>query len=133
MTQHTPEPWRVCEPPNNDMITCDAVSGRYLVYCTRAGGQDGICKISEQEQEANARRIVACVNACAGISTDTLIEYGDGNLEALFKMQQQRDELQAKCDELLAAMHKAIFDLRTHGAVIRMLREAIAKARGQQL
>ncbi len=31
--------------------------------------------LTESQNIANARRIVACVNACAGIKTDTLIKY----------------------------------------------------------
>lgn len=48
------------------------------------------------EAEANARRIVACVNACAGMSTEDLeetIKY-HGDLQTLFaKWKEQRDEL----------------------------------------
>ena len=52
--------------------------------------------------KADARRIVACVNACAGIDTDALEQYGDGNLEALFKMQSERDELLSALEEITA-------------------------------
>ena len=48
------------------------------------------------QAEANARRIVACVNACKGISTETL-EQVRGNASAsvaqLDAMRQQRDKL----------------------------------------
>lgn len=70
---HTPEPWRVYESPDDDMITCDAVKGRYLIYCTMAGGCGDKPLVDENEQKANASRIVACVNACAGVDTETLI------------------------------------------------------------
>jgi hypothetical protein len=63
---HTPEPWELSEnglsifgpPPDEWGIT--------WLHLYSGGG------ISDEEQRANARRIVACVNACKGISTEEL-------------------------------------------------------------
>ena len=63
MSNHTKEPW-----------LCD----KRTVYALNKKGfnifsavvQD--CRTSNSEMEENARRIVACVNACEGISTENL-------------------------------------------------------------
>jgi len=64
MSDHTPEPWRLYPPgacvPHYDVrerIVSDCPSGR---------------SVSDPISEADARRIVACVNACAGIPTEAL-------------------------------------------------------------
>lgn len=63
-TQHTPEPWKAEEYTiwSNDgfllLTTCDtSINGTV---------------ITDEEQKANTRRIVACVNACAGVETKRL-------------------------------------------------------------
>ncbi len=59
MNQHTPEPWVIdgqCAAAESDQVN----NGFFTAICK---GPDG---------EANARRIVACVNACEGISTEDL-------------------------------------------------------------
>jgi hypothetical protein len=90
---HTQEPWYVA---HHQFIYAD---GHLLIgqtACPNALSDNPVAT-----QAINAERIVACVNACAGISTETLVEYGDGNLEALYKMQQQRDELLAMIQDFL--------------------------------
>lgn len=67
MTKHTPEPWRfICANDETGhepcIMRCDAIG---LVSAPQHPAD-------EAEDEANARRIVACVNACAGISTEAL-------------------------------------------------------------
>ena len=55
-------------------------------------------ELSQEQQAANVRRIVACVNACAGIRTEALelrvhmLQAGDDEIAAL---RQQRDKLLA--------------------------------------
>lgn len=59
MKKHTSEPWFIdgqCAAAESDQVN----NGFYTAICK---GPDG---------EANARRIVACVNFCAGISTENL-------------------------------------------------------------
>ena len=53
---HTPGPW------TSSGITVSTLDGDFLLAC-RAG---------HPQAKRNARRIVACVNACEGISTETL-------------------------------------------------------------
>ena len=52
--------------------------------------------------EANARRIIACVNACAGVDTD-LLEDGELDKPTMLVIQENKD-LKRRCDELLAAL-----------------------------
>jgi hypothetical protein len=59
MAEHSPEPWIISE------------YGRYL-----GGAQFSVCSlarpdriVAECKYEEEARRIVACVNACKGLST----------------------------------------------------------------
>ena len=58
-TNHTPEPWKVEIGCNKETaITSD---------------DDWIAILNRLEKtQANARRIVACVNACKGVSTEAL-------------------------------------------------------------
>jgi hypothetical protein len=70
--EHTKEPWEVKTVPNTDQT--------YFIQSkigTIASVKNGY---GWQEVEANARRIVACVNACAGIPTESL---NQGGLDAL--------------------------------------------------
>lgn len=83
MTAHTREPatfggWFISEANPYEILDYNGGRGpyrliakalpRYLVTGTGTGEHS----ISSDEAEANARRIVACVNACAGISTEAL-------------------------------------------------------------
>lgn len=60
MTKHTQEPWRV-ETRGN-------LRARQFIEA----GQFRIAECLTRDQAANARRIIACVNACAGIPTEAL-------------------------------------------------------------
>lgn len=93
---HTPEPWEVTAlryiRQSNDP--------RHVV--ARAAKMDGM--------EANARRIVAAVNACATMPTDDLEEMvkQGGNVRVLAEfadhLRQQRDKLLAALELLLERM-----------------------------
>lgn len=73
--KHTPEPWAV------DSVMSEAMHDICLGYPVPGAGnpvlvasvyydsEDGIGRISTTEAEANARRIIACVNACKGIAS----------------------------------------------------------------
>jgi len=94
------------------------------------------------EQRENARRIVACVNACRGLPTDELEQKG---LVAavgaeLLELDQQQDELIEALKATLAAMNyggpvinnmdvvTTADELRSEAS--RLARKAIAKAKG---
>ena len=75
--QHTPEPWDFKQLMLTDPKT------PYHVYAISGGGWSGGRTLAETDDwldrpdgnaEADARRIVACVNACAGLDTAKLEE-----------------------------------------------------------
>lgn len=91
--KHTPEPWRVSG--NGTMRFIDASVGNGMAQ------EVATCmRVEHGDMEANARRIVACVNACEGIPTDYLESKDDdatkiakrGYAEIL-TLRQQRDIL----------------------------------------
>lgn len=64
MSGHTKEPWHF---------------GKYNPQCIMGSDNKLIvsdCYEDREKDVANARRIVACVNACAGIDTNELEKYG---------------------------------------------------------
>lgn len=65
MPDWTPEPWKVGPYPefSHNKVVCITNTETYVFSDTAIG---------EDEDQANAERIVACVNACAGISTEAL-------------------------------------------------------------
>lgn len=101
MSKHTPEPW---------FYHCQGFSTVYIE--ARIGGgmlQEiaacGPCQDGTEQQDENARRIVACVNACAGVDTD-LLEAGELDKPTMLVIQENKD-LKHRCDELLAALEIA--------------------------
>jgi len=75
--KHTPEPWiAIAESPKLDTIKHEA-SGKKICQL-----HDGL--FNYENREANASRIVACVNACAGITTGALelVAQESGNILA---------------------------------------------------
>ena len=89
--QHTPEPWMILDLrcKNHERITVSAIQQDQV-----------ICRIENivkqtpisAEDESNARRIVACVNACAGIPTDVLeaMPLGPAGLLPMYSRLEQR-------------------------------------------
>lgn len=68
---HIPEPWKVSEESfDNDGIQESVIrglDGRAAIAVTLDFGEN-----NPDAREENARRIVACVNACKGFSTEVL-------------------------------------------------------------
>ena len=92
MSKHTPEPWRVGRP--GTVVSDTPVPGM--------GGSDAVeyyggHLIGKSITEANARRIVACVNACKGLDTAHLESSGLVSAVGyeLIELTNQRDELLA--------------------------------------
>lgn len=102
MNKHTPEPWHL---PQGDLIFVSKVGGRGYVAkmmpLDAPRDRKGLPTDISDEMCANARRIVACVNACRGLPTDELEQKGlvaaVGN--QLLDLEQQRDELLAALEE----------------------------------
>jgi len=93
--KHTQEPWQIEQSEDSDYLRIGRIDERGIMPFV-------ICSLHD---EANARRIVACVNACAGAEESTLSvinamgglgefwkDVGEANTQ-LMGIKQQRDEL----------------------------------------
>jgi hypothetical protein len=130
MSGHTKEPW---------VYACGDAEHLGIII-GRHGGE----VVDGEFSEANARRIVACVNACAGIPDEKLQSWmnpPEGQLGAphgtwaqqLFEVGEQMIQLQRERNELLAVMKKAAAGLEKDGdefGIASELSAAIAKAEG---
>lgn len=134
---HTPEPWiAVCDntrkkgnfhAPMALVVTPAPSSKSTAIDCTGSG-------VTFAESCANARRIVACVNACARISTRMLEEIGTGGVdkgEMWKRAEKQRDELAEalrKAEDLRPLLVKEL-DYVPEGvlAFCNQARDALAK------
>lgn len=103
MSEHTIEPWRVAEESfDNDGIhesVIRGLDGRAAIAVTLEFGPN-----NPGMREANARRIVACVNACTGITTEVLEQMPNGPASLLpmyARLEQQRDKLLAALESLV--------------------------------
>lgn len=123
-TQHTPEPWE----------QDDTAPG--IVY---GADQSWIATtdIREDTAKANARRIVLCVNACAG-ETDAklqaVIDCGgyEGVIAAMNNFSARLDAMTVQRDELLAALKEVQMYATSRGYFFpKSAVEAIAKAGAQ--
>lgn len=65
MTAHTPEPWQV------DDLDVVSAAGKWIGSMTQQLGE------SADIGEANAARIIACVNACKGIDPESIQDMRD--------------------------------------------------------
>lgn len=108
MTQHTPEPWYFDKYQNiiagSDTLLLGGI-------CTPMTSDSRM-----EEGKANARRIVACVNAMAGIADDNAI-FAPGNSvrKVISNMaikqadtERRAADLQAQVDELLAITERLV-------------------------
>lgn len=96
MSEHRKEPWR----------TGESLGTRSSIECTPIYASDGNM-IGSAFDAPDARRIVACVNACAGIETEVLEQHHIGVISAessarMRSVEQQRDELLETLKEMLA-------------------------------
>ena len=60
--EHTPEPWKSLPWPSNGVSAIGILGSGYCVAMMGLGPD-------HKTRQANAHRIVACVNACAGMDT----------------------------------------------------------------
>lgn len=98
-TNHTPEPWHVST--DGYAVSIPRGHGETTVADCFDAGRDEF----PATRQANARRIVACVNACEGIGTETLEKersYVRGHKGLL----DERNRLREINAELLAALRK---------------------------
>lgn len=123
--KHTPGPWRV--------------KGRHIV-----GADHGLIADtleSTTRPRADARRIVACVNTCEGLSTEQLERFPLDSLKECaqsgiastlheLELEKQRDELLAACMALVEARDGLVSGMveRTERAM-NLVRDAITKCK----
>ena len=117
MSEHTKEPWSV-DPRALLRIRADGD----ITICS-CGTTDSI----RDQWEQNARRIVACVNACAGIPTGMLIAAGQSAVIALRPV----DELVAERNALLAALKVIAWnaDMYLPATIRQVATEAMAQVK----
>lgn len=106
--KHTPEPWATKQSRlyGNETMLVD--KDDHYIASIRANSD-----LSDGDSQDIARRITACVNACAGFSTETLeliasVGGMQHKMTATAAVASQRDEL-------LAALDVALENLRPHG------------------
>jgi hypothetical protein len=86
--KHTPEPWEV-----NKMHVSADIS--HIGSCYGTG-------TSKEEDRANAARIVACVNACKGLTNEEL------QSNAVYAVIQERDELKKDVSSFKSELNKLL-------------------------
>lgn len=141
---HTLEPWIASQGSFGQMemiVTTEDREARGVIpICEMDVHFDGPCGV---EQQANARRIVACVNALAGYPTEfleNLSMLGETITDRVKALKQEADEANKQRDDLLAAARAAesVFARQKwrddspdpEAVALRMLRAAIARAEG---
>ena len=100
-SQYTKEPWSINEWPQPDSSIAIGATGTPLI--ARVLLRD----VSINGQKANARRIVACVNACEGVPTEQL----EWDSSTFLDMMRERNTLEKQRDELHA---EAAFQRNAH-------------------
>ena len=110
MSEHTKEPWHLSQ------------DGQHVLSRT---GEMSFAHVAEVFHDVeDARRIVACVNALAGVSTEHLEQYG------LPDFAQKISDLAQQRDKLLAALEKCR-DMVGHPDNVDFINAAIAEVKGQ--
>lgn len=118
--QHTPEPWKVSKGDVfGKTVVCEGQDG----WGEQVVAKCWVLPWDQRQTEANARRIVAAVNALQGVKTEDLEEaiklgINDVSMGNLFssrlKLTRERDEARAMVKELakqLKKEHKEALDL----------------------
>ena len=99
MTEHTLGPWSIEQAHFDPWVV--APDGRYVIATVATGGD------MSKEGHANARRIVACVNACEGINPEAVAELVEA-LEGLHQcFWEGRPKRNVKRDYRLLVHHEA--------------------------
>lgn len=128
MSEHTPEPWGLGVDMETIMTDYRDETGNMTDENWIRGGHPKIIAkaslkswLSVEEAVANSRRIIACVNACAGFETEdledyiqtngntpllTAIEVVDNQSAKIQELEKQRDELGEVLTELIDANEK---------------------------
>ena len=139
MSEHTKEPWYASETDDGliEIVNDERTAGEFVSIADVTTGFDGPIGV---EQEANARRIVAAVNACEGMDTESLESIAGriaaksvlqmhanyvSNKAKVAAMEQQRDKLLAALTEI------AELDILKYHHAYAIAKGAIAEVKGQ--
>jgi len=116
-TKHTPGPWNV-------------KYSKFSIIETQEGAQVAECKnlTGLVNLQANARRIVACVNACEGIETSELEEIAVSG--GMLGLREDVARAAKQRDALLEALEELVSEFGVCG-LTEKARAAIAKATGE--
>lgn len=128
MSAHTKEPWGISHD-SHDGWPLVMAGGKIIANVNLESFNAGVADLIEMPAEANARRIVACVNACAGIPTDMLeaMPSGPASLLPMYaRLEQQRDELVAALDRT----EKCLRIAANHGCSAETLLDVANNAKG---
>ena len=128
MTEHTPEPWRIGTPPPNGEQTIGNEKGLMVAVATTGHGVSS---------KANARRIVACVNACAGMTNeqiDNVCMISGSLLNRFGEQMAYLGQVEKQRDDLLAALKRVSLELGIDGLLPEweFVGEAIASVKEKQ-
>ena len=127
MSEHTKEPWKLCEVGDKRKHLCPASQDDTSILTVALEYDDDgePTYFGAVYNPDDARRIVACVNACAGISDETLAEWGKPGGPGMWGRAASR--IQAQCDGMLAALQMALADHMTE-AYLHPLRDGTVEA-----
>lgn len=121
--RYTPGPWKIWSHPKGFRVGESENKPVAEIFPT----------LFVEKEEANARRIAACWNACEGVSTGELVDIA--NTGGMLGLREDVARIACQRDELLEAL-KGLMALSDHRVDLRDAakdaRAAIAKATGEQ-
>lgn len=130
-SKHTPEPWEFGYGQTREFGMCLGIG------LNSAPDWHVVAVVSPADSvnhadEANARRIVACVNACAGVDTECLEVAPIGIFASKYGSPGYIDQLEKQRDELLAAMIHIQQVACSGSPELGIAIDAIASVKGEQ-
>ena len=130
-SKHTPEPWEFGYGQTREFGMCLGIG------LNSAPDWHVVAVVSPADSvnhadEANARRIVACVNACAGVDTECLEVAPIGIFASKYGSPGYIDQLEKQRDELLAAMIHIQQVACSGSPELGIATDAIASVKGEQ-
>lgn len=95
-TKHTAEPWEVIEEHEGKAIGSNALS---KTICTAHTSRTW--NMNSEEGKANAKRIVACVNACKGVPNEWLQSNAvQSRIDEIAELKRQREHYKAALERV---------------------------------
>ena len=130
MSNHTPEPWSLLEAGDSIKHQVPVSSDRTSILTIATEGAIAFGAVYSAD---DARRIVACVNACRGLSTDELEQHRLVSAVGyeLIELTKQRDELLEAAKAVVTRWDTPNWkDAEPTAAVIGRLRAILQKIEG---